>query len=208
MPERVDKRILIVEDEGLIAAAIQNQLERFGYRRPDIANSGEEALQLARSAQFDLALMDICLKGELDGIGTAKILWTEFHVPVVYLTAHSDQETLDRAELTEPLGYIVKPFAEATLRSTVQMSLYRQDLETRLRDAAARTRIGEVRLTARERQVLRLVAEGFTAKEIAETIHVATKTVEFHKYNVMRKASARGTADLTRFAIQTGIASL
>ena len=105
--EGLTKHILIVEDEGLIAADVQNKLVRLGYPTPAIAQSGVEALGCARSTPFDLALMDIHLKGEMDGIAVAQALKTEFEIPVVYMTAHSDWETIGRAKLTEPLGYIL-----------------------------------------------------------------------------------------------------
>jgi two-component system, response regulator PdtaR len=106
------KRILIVEDEGLIAAEVQRKLERLGYQVPAIARSGKEAIQCARSMPFDLVLMDIRIKGDLDGIATAQALKDELQMPVIYLTAHSDQDTISRAKSTEPFGYVLKPVAE------------------------------------------------------------------------------------------------
>src|SRR6516225_11202187 len=90
------KQILIVEDEGLIAADIQQRLERLGYSVPAIAHTGEEALRCARSTPFDLVLMDIRLKGDMDGVDTAHALKNECDTSVIYITAHSDQDTLDR----------------------------------------------------------------------------------------------------------------
>jgi CheY-like chemotaxis protein len=132
------KKILIVEDEGLIAADVQQKLERLGYGLAAIAQSGVEAIRCARSTRFDLVLMDIRLKGEMDGIATARALKTEFEVPVVYMTAHADQETINRATPTEPLGYMMKPITDAALRSVVQISLYRHQMERRLRISEAR----------------------------------------------------------------------
>jgi DNA-binding NarL/FixJ family response regulator len=199
----MQKLILIVEDEGLIAADLQKRLERFGYPEPVIANSGPEAVQCARAMPFDLVLMDIGLEGELDGIATAGILKAEREMAVVYLTAFSDRNTVNRGKLTEPYGYLVKPIDDGTLRSTVVISIHRHEAELRKRPVQPKG--GSVPLTAREREIVQLVAEGHTAKEIAHTIHVAAKTVEFHKYNAMRKTSARSTADLTRFALRAGI---
>ena len=121
--EGLTKHILIVEDEGLIAADVQKKLVRLGYPIPAIAQSGVEALRCARSTPFDLALMDIRLKGDMDGIATAEALKTEFEIPVVYMTAHSDPETIGRAKLTEPLGYLLKPITDGDLRSVVPISL-------------------------------------------------------------------------------------
>jgi len=112
-----------VEDEGLIAADIQQRLECLGYSVPAIAKSGEEALRCARSTPFDLVLMDVRIVGAMDGIATAAALKAEFGTPVVYVTGHSDQDTVTRAMLTEPFGYIVKPFGDANLRSAVQITV-------------------------------------------------------------------------------------
>jgi len=131
------KQILIVEDEGIIAADIQSRLERLGYRVPAIARSGEEALHFARSTPFDLVLMDIRIKGDMDGIATAKTLKTELETPVVYITAHADEETINRATATEPFGYILKPIRDSELRSAVQISIHKHEMERSLRASEA-----------------------------------------------------------------------
>ena len=131
------KQILIVEDEGLIADDIQRRLERMGYSVPAIANSGEEAIECARLTPFDLVLMDIRLKGEIDGIATAEVLKDNWRMPVVYLTAHADQETVGRAKMTEPFGYVLKPITDGSLSTTVQIALYKAELERRLRTSEA-----------------------------------------------------------------------
>jgi len=134
--EEPKKQILVVEDEGLIAADIRQRLERLGYSVPMIAHSGEEALRCVRSTPFDLALMDIRLQGPMDGIATAAEL-KGLNVPVVYVTAYADQETISRAKITEPFGYILKPIADGDLRSAVQISLYKSEMERRLRSSEA-----------------------------------------------------------------------
>jgi two-component system cell cycle sensor histidine kinase/response regulator CckA len=131
------KQILIVEDEGRIAADVQRRLENLGYSVSGIAASAEEALVCARSTPFDLVLMDIRIRGDMDGIETAKALTAEFEMPVVYMTAHSDQETLLRAKLTEPYGYVLKPVGNAALRSAVQIAIYKSEMDRRLRASEA-----------------------------------------------------------------------
>lgn len=148
------KQILVVEDEGLIAADVRKRLERFGYAVPAIAQSGEEALRCARQTPFDLALMDIRIHGEMDGIATAAALKKEFEMPVVYMTAHSDQETVNRARLTEPFGYVLKPVADGNLRSAVQIAIYKSELDARLRASEAWLRA-----------TLRSVGEGIIATD-------------------------------------------
>jgi len=128
------KLILVVEDERIVARDIQRSLIDLGYRVPSTAATSERALQLAAEHRPDLVLMDIRLKGEVDGIETAAVLRERFAVPVVYLTAYADAPTVERAKATEPLGYVLKPLRPNELRSTVELALYRHEMETRLRE--------------------------------------------------------------------------
>ncbi len=131
-------RILIVEDEGIVALDMQSRLKRLKYQVVGIASTGEQALNLAGQHQPQLALMDIRLQGGMDGIETARQLRARYGIPVVYLTAYADEATLQRAKLTEPLGYLIKPFEERELYSTIEMALYKIEMETKFRTHAAR----------------------------------------------------------------------
>jgi len=132
-----DARILIVEDEVVVAKDAEAMLESTGYVVPGIALSGEEAIEQVAETEPDLVLMDIKLQGEMDGVEAAEEIHERFDVPVVYLTAYADDETLERAQLAAPFGYIVKPFGERELCSTVQMALYRHRMQRELRQRTA-----------------------------------------------------------------------
>src|SRR4030095_4589138 len=126
-------RIMVVEDEGIIAQDIKNCLEGLGYSVPEVVFTGREAIQRAEELRPDLVLMDIVLKGEIDGIETASEIRRKYNIPIVYLTAYEDDKTLRRAKLTEPLVYILKPFEERYLRSSIEMALYKHKMETQLK---------------------------------------------------------------------------
>jgi two-component system, cell cycle sensor histidine kinase and response regulator CckA len=132
--ESCERKIVIVEDEGLIAADLQGRLEREGYQVPGIAATGGEALQLVRAESPDLVLMDIRLAGDLDGIQVADKVRQEFDIPVVYLTAYEDRETLQRASQTQAFGYIKKPIAAASLQGSIEMAISKHRHERYLRE--------------------------------------------------------------------------
>jgi PAS domain S-box-containing protein len=125
-------RLLIVEDEGIVAFNIQKRLERLGYSVVGNVSSGEEAIDIVVEANPDLVLMDIKLEGNVDGIEAAAQIRDRFHIPVVYLTAYTDEETLNRAKLTEPYGYILKPFEARDLSTTIELALYKHQMERQL----------------------------------------------------------------------------
>ncbi|MBN1522957.1 MAG: response regulator [Spirochaetales bacterium] len=125
-------KILIVEDERIVAKDIKGSLRNFGYEVIDIVVTGEDAIKVAEEQLPDLVLMDIMLKGELTGIDAARHIRDHLWIPVVFLTAYADESTLQNAKLTEPFGYIIKPFEDAELHSTIQMAIYRFEMERKL----------------------------------------------------------------------------
>lgn len=122
---RDKKRILIVEDEILIAHQLRRKLEALDYEVVGIATNGRDALRIAAEAIPDLVLMDIVIQGNMDGIETADLLIKDHHIPVIYLTAYSDSDTLQRAEDTRAYGYILKPFNEREVHAMIKMTLSR-----------------------------------------------------------------------------------
>jgi len=127
-------RILIVEDEGLIARDIENMVRNAGYEICGVASSGEESIAMADDTQPDLILMDIILRGDMDGVEAAEKIREQNDVPVIYLTAHTDENTLQRAKLTEPLGYTLKPVEQKELMTVIEMALYKHQMELKLKE--------------------------------------------------------------------------
>jgi signal transduction histidine kinase len=115
--------ILIVEDELLIAKNLARKLEKLGYKIVNIVSSGDRAIENALSLQPDLILMDIAIKGKIDGIETAAKIYEQLHIPIIYTTAYADDNTIQRAEETGSYGYLIKPFQERDLHATIKMAL-------------------------------------------------------------------------------------
>ncbi|MEG4571362.1 EAL domain-containing protein [Microcoleus sp. N3A4] len=126
----MSKKILIVEDESIIAEDISDSLISLGYKITGMVYSGEEAIESVAKFRPDLVLMDVNLQGEVDGITAAAEIRSRFQIPVVYLTAYADENTLWRVNATKPFGYIVKPFEEKNLHTTIQLALHRHQYDS------------------------------------------------------------------------------
>jgi PAS domain S-box-containing protein len=127
--------ILIVEDENIVALDMQSRVEGLGYTVVAMARSGEQAIEKVAETYPDLVLMDIRLKGALDGVQAAEHIRARFDIPVVYVTAYADEEMLQRAKVTEPYGYILKPFEARELHSAIEMALYKHQTEKKLKES-------------------------------------------------------------------------
>lgn len=162
-------RILVVEDERIIALNLKESIESLGYTVPAIAASGEMAVEKAIEIRPDLVLMDIRLKGEMDGIEAAQKIWEWLQIPVIYVTGHSDQSTLERAKITAPFGYILKPLKERELYVAIETALQRYERE-QLLNAILRGMGDGVIVIDRERRVLFLngVAQSLTGWSLLE----------------------------------------
>ena len=124
-----DPQILVVEDEAIVATGIQNMLKSLGYAVSAVASSGKDAIKKAAEKRPDLVLMDIVLEGDIDGIEAAEQIRTRFNIPVVYLTAYADEATVQRAKMTAPYGYLLKPFNERELHAAIEIALYKHMME-------------------------------------------------------------------------------
>ncbi len=137
-------KVLVVEDEGLIAHDISNRLIALGHEVVGTVSTAEEALEKAAAA--DIVLMDIRIDGPVDGVEAADLIREQYRLPVIFLTAHSDRQTLDRAKVTGAFGYLVKPIAHASLNTAIEIALYKHQMERKLeeREALLRTTLGSV----------------------------------------------------------------
>lgn len=122
-------RVLVVEDERIVAKNLERRLAELGYEVAGSAASGEDALELAERTQPDVVLMDIHLAGAVDGTEAARRVWQRLQIPVVYVTAYADADTLDEAKATEPYGYVVKPFRPEQVHAAIQLALERRARE-------------------------------------------------------------------------------
>jgi DNA-binding LytR/AlgR family response regulator len=121
------KKIVVVEDESIVSKDIQQSLKKLGYIVVGAAATGEKAIELVDEFEPDLVLMDIMLKGQMSGIDAAGVIKERHSIPVIYLTAYADENTLSKAKVTEPYGYIIKPFKEVDIHTSIEMALYKHE---------------------------------------------------------------------------------
>jgi diguanylate cyclase (GGDEF)-like protein/PAS domain S-box-containing protein len=167
------RRILVVEDERLVAKHIENMVRGLGYDVAGVAATGEDAIRIALGTLPDLVLMDIMLRGDMDGIAASEQIWDKAAIPVVYLTAYADEATLERAKVTDPFGYLLKPFEERELYTAIEMALYKHKTDRELKErerwlSTILTSIGDgVISTDREGRVtfMNSVAESLTGRK-------------------------------------------
>jgi PAS domain S-box-containing protein len=201
-------QILVVEDERIVAKDITSSLERLGYGVTGIASSGEEAIRMVETRPPDLILMDIVLKGDVDGIDAAEQIRGRHDVPVIYLTAYADTTTLERAKGTFPYGYLLKPWQERELRTVIEIALHKHTLEQRLKESErwlsmTLASIGDAVVATNEQGAIVLmngVAEAITGWQRSEAVgRDAAQVVRIGR----RAGNGEAAHPLTR-ALQTG----
>jgi two-component system, LytTR family, response regulator LytT len=184
--------ILIVEDESIVAKDIQHSLKKLGYVVVGICSTGEDAIKVTEEAKPDLILMDIMLKGDMSGIDAATHIREKYNIPVIYLTAYADESTLSKAKVSEPYGYIIKPFKEIDLHTSIEMAIYKHGKETNVR---------------KERDFLYSIVENKESKDIlfvksnSRLVKVKTSDIYFVEalkdYVVINTTNARYTIHST-----------
>jgi two-component system response regulator LytT len=184
--------ILVVEDESIVAKDIQHSLKKLGYTVVGICSNGEDAIKTAEELKPDLVLMDIMLKGDMSGIEAASYIREKFNIPIIYLTAYADESTLSKAKVSEPYGYIIKPFKEIDLHTSIEMAVYKHEKESDVK---------------KERDFLYSIVENKESKDIifvksnSRLVKVKTSDIYFVEalkdYVVINTANARYTIHST-----------
>jgi len=160
--------VLIVEDEAIVAADLAGRLGQLGYEVAGTAATGEEAVEMALRLLPRIVLMDIRLRGSMDGIQAAEAIRGQIDLPVIYLTAHSDSLTLERAKLSGPFGYILKPFEESDLTTTIEMALFKHDSDRQSREYAEQLKAANETLRDSRIAALNLMEDAIIARREAE----------------------------------------
>ncbi len=185
-------KILIVEDEPIIAEDIAEILQKNEFLVTNIAYNKEDALLELASNLPDMALLDINLNNnKMDGIEIAENIQSKYQIPFIYITSYSDKNTLEKAKRTEPSGYIVKPFNEASLCSSIEIAYYNHTQKNKhhfpeLNLIKINTNLMD-KVSEREFELLKLIYEGKTNKQIAETLFISGNTVKKHINNIYLK---------------------
>jgi CheY-like chemotaxis protein len=161
--------IMIVEDEAIVGEELKISLEDMGYTVTSIVKSGEQAIEKAEQDCPDLILMDIRLKGQMDGIEAAELIRSRLGIPVVFLTAYADDDKLERAKLTMPFGYILKPFQDRDLEVTIEIALYTAKIDAerkQMQDELAKHRDHLEELVKERTKELQIVINSMSGREV------------------------------------------
>ncbi len=194
-------RVLIVEDEALIAEDIRDCLLSQDYEVIDVVHNAEDAILSIEKNQLDVALLDINLHGHYEGIELGKLITNQYNFPFVYLTSYAHKFIIEKAKITRPMGYIVKPFSEKDLFTTLEIALYNYNIDRRpqvLSLEALNSRLSINKLTEREFETLESIFEGMTNKQISNKLFVSPNTIKTHIKNLYLKIGAHSRAEIIR----------
>lgn len=182
-------RVLIVEDEVLIAEDIADSLNAIDYQVAGVAYSSEKALEFLKKAHPDIVLLDIQIKGSMNGIELAHLINQDYRLPFIFLTSFADKNTVESAKKTMPYGYVVKPFSEKELFTSLEVAMYRFSVESR-RQVPSHSRINEMTiadLTSKEYEILQDLCQGMTNKQLSDKHYISINTVKTHVRKILEK---------------------
>lgn len=197
-----EKIILIVEDEPLIAQDIKKCCERIGYRVIGIASRSERAQDLLFSQAIDAVILDISIKGEMDGIALAALINEKYELPFIFLTSHADRSTLDRAKNTLPYGYILKPFDENDLMTALEIAIFKHEhQQPKVKGLPPLHNINEgleKKLSEREYQIIQGIYAGQINQEMAQQLFVSENTIKSHIKRIYFKLDVHNRSEMIK----------
>lgn len=186
------KKILIVEDDPIISYDISIILKKNGYDVSSTCHNATKAIDFLSKTKYDAAILDIHLGGGQSGIDVAKIIHEKYNFPYIFLTSFSDPKTLEAAQEQGPYGYLVKPFQEATLLTTLSLAINNHKI--------LKGSIGEPSypdsLTSKEKELCKALLEGLSYQSIAEQMHLSINTIRYHVKNIYSKCGINSRAEL------------
>ncbi len=194
-------KVLIVEDEPLIASDIEFTLNEAGYNVIGISHSCLKAMDMVNNRKPDIVLLDISIKGEKNGIDIGENLKKNYNIPFIYITSYADKTTLELAKATLPYGYIVKPFKDRDIISSIEMAMFRYNSEQAPNFPLIETINNYIseHLTQREYQLAKMVWEGKTNNTIAEELYLSINTVKTHLKNLFTKINVTSRSESIAF---------
>ena len=191
-------KILIVEDDGIIAEDLNSLLYEKGYTIIGVAHNGSDALDILANRTPDLALLDINLGNGISGLDVAKVIHEKFKIPYIFLTSFDDEQTLEQAQSFGPYGYIVKPYQERTLLTTIKTALANFNA-SKSSPTLARENIDKIstkKITDQEFKIIECLINGFSYQKISESLFISVNTVKYHAKNIYLKLDIKGRAEL------------
>jgi len=191
-------QVLIVEDDGIIAEDINSLLQEKGYSIAGVAHNGVDALDMLENRNPNFAILDINLGGGMSGLDVAKVIHTKHEIPFIFLTSFDDENTLDQAQSFGPYGYIVKPYQERTLLTTIKTALsnFNKSKENKGLDLSKLNEISKQKITNQEFKIIEHLLKGLSYQQIADVLYISINTVKFHVKNIYLKLEIKGRSEL------------
>ncbi len=192
-------KVGIVEDEMIIAETISLALKKLGYLPTQPAFSYETAISMLESEKLDIVLLDINLNDELDGVDLAHYINSNYSLPIIFLTANSDRNTIERSKQTCPNAFLVKPFSNEDLFSAIEIALFNHEMQReetkKNKTNLLQTAIERHQITSREEEIILMVSQGFRHKEISQRLFISEATVKRHLSNIYQKIGVQSSID-------------
>ena len=192
-------KVGIVEDEMIIAETISLALKKLGYLPTKPAYSYESAISMLEEEKPEIVLLDINLNDELDGVDLAHYINANYSLPIIFLTANSDRNTIDRSKQTRPNAFLVKPFSNEDLFSAIEIAHFNHEMLTEenknTKINILQSALEKYQITSREEEIILMISNGFRHKEISKQLFISEATVKRHLSNIYQKVGVQSSID-------------